>query len=91
MGTRREKKISRSIVNAILHDDEADKRFRLWRPIRTFFRLYGLILSRTRPELFRRLRNQPWGISEDEYKSSFMEDDSLIPKGDMGYSGSVSD
>ncbi|KIV79125.1 hypothetical protein PV11_06708 [Exophiala sideris] len=86
---RREKKIGRTILRAILEDDEADKKFRLWRPIRTFFKLYGIILTRTRPPLFRKLRNQSWGMSEDEYKSSFADDDSLVRKGDMGYSGST--
>ena len=87
---RREKKIGRTILRAILYDDEADKQLRLWRPIKTFFKLYGIILTRTRPEVFRRLRNQSWGMSEDGYKSSFEDNNSLVPKGDMGYSGSVS-
>jgi hypothetical protein len=91
MEGRRDKRISRSIVYAILWDDEAaDKRFRIWRPLRTFFRLYGLVLTRQRPELFRNLRVESWNLSDDEYRSSFKDADCLLPKGDMGYSGSVS-
>ncbi len=89
MQSHRDKRISRSIVYAILSDDEADKRFRIWRPLRTFFRLYGLVLTRQRPELFRKLRTETWNLPEDEYRSSFKDADSLMPEGDMGYSGSV--
>ncbi|KIW52913.1 hypothetical protein PV05_08521 [Exophiala xenobiotica] len=89
MQSHRDKRISRSIVYAILSDDEADKRFRIWRPLRTFFRLYGLVLTRQRPELFRKLRTETWNLPEDEYRSSFKDADSLMPEGDMGYSGST--
>ncbi|EXJ81649.1 hypothetical protein A1O1_07714 [Capronia coronata CBS 617.96] len=87
---RRDENISRSIVLAILRDDsKADSGFRIWRPLRRFFALYGLVLTRIRPELFQRLRNKTWGISEEDYKASFMGNESLIQKGDMGYSGST--
>ena len=86
---RRDKKISRSIVFAILQGDEADQKFRLWRSIRTFFALHGLVLTKLRPDLFRKLRTQTWEISDDEYRSSFKYSDFLAGKGDMGYSGSV--
>ncbi|KAK6379269.1 hypothetical protein LTS17_006187 [Exophiala oligosperma] len=91
MGDGRDKRISRSIVYAILTDDETDprRRIRIWRNILKFFRLYGLTLVRLRPELFRKLRTETWGLSTDEYKSSFVDADSLVPKGDMGYSGST--
>jgi len=94
MSHRRDDRISRSIVHAIQQQEDADagrpsSRLRLWRPLRTFFRLYGLVLVRYRPDLFRRLRSKTWGIKDDEYKASFKEADDLVPKGDMGYSGSV--
>ncbi|KAH0844938.1 putative phosphatidylinositol-4-phosphate 5-kinase core protein [Fonsecaea pedrosoi] len=89
MGSRRDQKISRSIVFAIQQDDEAEKRVRLWRPIKTFFALYGLLLIRLRPELFKRLRNRTWLLSDDEYRASFKDKASLVSKGDMGYSGST--
>lgn len=92
---RRDAKISRSIALAVRSDDndnksQREKRVRLWRILRKFFALYGLVLTRYRPDLFKKLRSQSWELSDDEYKASFMDDDALIPKGDMGYSGSVS-
>ncbi len=84
----RDIRISRSIVSAILSND--DDRLTAWRAIQRFFALYGLYLVRFRPELFRRLRNQVWGLPDEEYRSSFQTGEALIPKGDMGYSGSVS-
>jgi hypothetical protein len=94
MHRRRDKKIARSIVLAILRDDKdnekAGRRARIWRRLRTFFRLSGLVLVKYCGDLFRRLRNETWGIPDDEYRASFNDDsDTLIPKGDMGYSGSV--
>lgn len=88
---RRDENISRSIVLAILQDDnKADSRVRFWHRLRKLFAFYALVLTRFRPELFQKLRNRIWGISEEDYKASFEGSDSLIPKGDMGYSGSVS-
>ncbi|KIW32180.1 uncharacterized protein PV07_03741 [Cladophialophora immunda] len=89
MDSRRDKKISRSIIFAIQQDDTSEKRLRLWRPLKTFFALYGLLLIRLRPELFKRLRNQTWHLPDEEYRSSFGYKDSLVSKGDMGYSGST--
>ncbi|OAP60581.1 hypothetical protein AYL99_05583 [Fonsecaea erecta] len=89
MASRRDKKITRSIVRAIQQDDHSERRLRLWRPLKTFFALYGLLLIRLRPELFKKLRNKTWNLSDDDYKSSFTDKDSLVPKGDMGYSGST--
>ena len=67
---RRDDQISRSIVFAIQRDDKApDKRVRLWKPIKTFFALYGLFLTKLRPELFQDLRNKTWQLSEEEYKA----------------------
>ncbi|KIW99608.1 uncharacterized protein Z518_11021 [Rhinocladiella mackenziei CBS 650.93] len=86
---RRDRKIARSIVFAILRDDKADKRFRLWRPVRIFFAIYGLLLAKYRPDLFQKLRTPIWKVSDDEYKSSFQEGDALSTRGNMGYSGST--
>ncbi|KAG9768093.1 SAICAR synthase-like protein, partial [Aureobasidium melanogenum] len=88
MGSRDEY-ISRSIVLAVLQGDRADSGFRFWHWLRKIFALYALVLTRFRPDLFQRLRNQTWKISEDDYKASFQGENPLIPKGDMGYSGST--
>lgn len=87
--THRNRRVSSSVALAVVDDDEADNRLRIWRRLRAFFRLYGLVLIKVRPELFRGQRNQTWQIMDEEYKSSFTESDSLASKGDMGYSGSV--
>ncbi|EXJ77571.1 hypothetical protein A1O3_09798 [Capronia epimyces CBS 606.96] len=87
---RRDDNISRSIILAILQDDKAEGGFRIWRLFRKFFALYRLVLARLRPELFQNLRNKTWKISEEDYKGSFGGgSESLIPQGDMGYSGST--
>lgn len=94
---RRDKQISQSIVSAVQRRDE-DKaqtqldnspRLRLWRPLQTLFALYGLLLVRNQPELFKNLRNKTWNLSDEEYRASFKDKDALVSKGDMGYSGSV--
>ncbi|KIW67054.1 hypothetical protein PV04_06331 [Phialophora macrospora] len=86
---RRDDQISRSIVVAVRRDDETqDKRLRFWKPIRTFFALYGLFLIKIRPELFKNLREKTWNLSDSEYKTSFQDKNSLVSKADMGYSGS---
>lgn len=87
---RRDDQISHSIILAVRADDKADNRHRFWRPVRKFFALYALFLARFRPELFQKLRDQTWKLSDEEYKSSFKDSDALVSKGDMGYSGSVS-
>ncbi|KIW95428.1 uncharacterized protein Z519_04012 [Cladophialophora bantiana CBS 173.52] len=89
MGRHRDNKISRSIVSAIQEDNKTQRRLRLWRPLKTFFALYGLLLIRLRPELFKRLREKICKLSDDEYKASFKDKDALVAKGDMGYSGST--
>jgi hypothetical protein len=86
---RRDGKISGAIARSIQDDTQQDKRWRLWKSIKAFFALYGLLLIRLRPGLFRNLRSKKWGLSEDEYKASFKDKNSLVSKGDMGYSGSV--
>jgi hypothetical protein len=87
---RRDDKISRSIVVAVRQDDDAvDDRLRFWKPVKTFFALYGLLLIRVRPELFKNLRTKTWNLSDQEYRASFKDKDALASKGDMGYSGSV--
>ncbi|ETI22504.1 hypothetical protein G647_06579 [Cladophialophora carrionii CBS 160.54] len=87
---RRDDQISRSIVFAVQRDDQAqDNRLRFWKPIRTFFALYGLFLIKIRPELFRNLREKTWNLSDKGYKASFKDKNSLVSQGDMGYSGST--
>lgn len=88
---RREKKVSLSIVSAI-HDDEPQPKGalgRILRSIRTFFYIYGLVLVKYRPELFQKLRDTMWDITDAEYQLSFDTGDALTAMGDMGYSGST--
>lgn len=92
---RRQKVIARSIVNAILHDSQDDKRSALSKATskaKSFLWLYFLVFLRYRDDLFRQLRDG-WAIQDEEYTSSFAGQDAkevaLKPMGDMGYSGSV--
>lgn len=88
---RRQRLVSRSILNAIFHDNDGRKRGRLAR-ILAFFSLFSLQLVRYKTELFRKLRAEVWILDENEYKESFRKADkkgTLIAVGDLGYSGSV--
>ncbi|KAJ9607982.1 hypothetical protein H2200_008061 [Cladophialophora chaetospira] len=89
---RRDNQISRSITVAIRRDDKEQDNFnrlRFWKPVKTFFALYGLLLVRIRPDLFRKLRQETWHLSDEQYKASFEDKRALVSKGDMGYSGST--
>ena len=87
---RRNDQISRSIIVAILeHDDLSSKPLGFWKPVKSFFALFGLLLIRIRPDLFEKLRIETWNLTDQGYKDSFNDKDALVMKGDMGYSGSV--
>lgn len=94
---RRQRLISKSILRAIFSPKKAygtDERPSLLARILAFFAVFNLALARYRAGLFRKLRNEIWGIEEEEYKESFRSPShnkrtDLIAVGDLGYSGSV--
>jgi hypothetical protein len=62
--------------------------------ILAFFSVFQLTLARYRDEVFRKLRNESWGVDEHEYTESFRSPSKgkrtdLKSVGDLGYSGSV--
>lgn len=87
----RDKKISRSIVSAINNDNRKQRKVsqQALQSIRAFFYIYSLVLAKHRPDLFEKLKEKTWNISQDEYLSSFHIEDALKAMGDMGYSGST--
>ncbi|KAI1080361.1 SAICAR synthase-like protein [Whalleya microplaca] len=97
---RREVLIARSIVYAILTANDEGKSSRKpswWARALRFFRLYWLTFHLPPPGLFVALRRL-WNIKEEDYRSSFgggmrrdskKGGDTLLPMGDMGYSGST--
>jgi hypothetical protein len=88
---RRDIQITRSITSAIQQDDEVQARQRpqFWKAVKTFFAVWGLLLVRIQPDLFRKLRQDTFKLSDDEYGASISGDDALVSKGGMGYSGLV--
>jgi hypothetical protein len=93
---RRDRLISTSILRAIFRTESkiSDKPGILAR-ILAFFSVFQLALSRYREALFKKLRNEIWGIEEEEYIESFRSPSrskrtDLVAIGDLGYSGSVS-
>ena len=94
---RRERLISKSILRAIFNPRKAygaDEWPSLVARILAFFAIFNLTLARYRAALFRKLRNETWGIEEEEYKESFRSPShnkrtDLIAIGNLGYSGSV--
>ncbi|KAG9655731.1 SAICAR synthase-like protein, partial [Aureobasidium melanogenum] len=87
----RQQKIARSIVYAILENNEAKVRSLLARiltAIAYFFALYQLSLTKHRNDLFEKLREQ-WQVDDEYYKDSFGQRNGLKGKGDMGFSGST--
>ncbi|RBR05522.1 uncharacterized protein FIESC28_11333 [Fusarium coffeatum] len=86
----RSSRISVSIANAICRRHGSSKKG-LIKSIIAFFRLFRLLLSRYRSVDFLALRKEVWQIDEDEYAQSFETDtkESLVPVGDLGYSGST--
>jgi hypothetical protein len=94
----RDRIISTSILRAIFKtkpaetDDEAGPS--LLSRILAFFAFFNLALTRYRGRLFRKLRNDIWGIEEEDYIESFRSPSKskrtdLVAVGDLGYSGSV--
>ncbi|KAL1633048.1 hypothetical protein SLS56_003119 [Neofusicoccum ribis] len=87
----RTNRISRSILRAIFSDGPQDKPGLLARIV-ALFSLFQLVLRRFRALDFRRLRQEPWQLDDDEYRESFRSADrrgQLKPVGDLGYSGST--
>ncbi|TLD23576.1 Phosphatidylinositol-4-phosphate 5-kinase core [Venturia nashicola] len=88
---RRDNQISKSILSAIFHDQEHDKRTVIGR-ILAFFSFFRIVLARYADSVFKRLRDKEWEIDEDEYRESFRsngKDGELKAVGDLGYSGST--
>ncbi|OCL13922.1 SAICAR synthase-like protein [Glonium stellatum] len=86
--------ISKSILNAIFRSPEkpSDRPPTILARILAFFSIFYLALSRYRAELFKKLRDEVWGIDENEYRESFRsarKRDGLVAIGDLGYSGST--
>jgi hypothetical protein len=93
---RRERLVSTSILRAIFRtkSPDVDKPQGIIARIVAFFAVFQLALSRYRGKLFRLLRNEIWGMEEEEYTESFRSPSKgkrtdLIAIGDLGYSGSV--
>ena len=65
--------------------------------VAALFTLYQLPLEKIRADLFRKLRNERWNTSDENYMASFEveeenarhPEESLQASGDMGYSGST--
>lgn len=83
--TRRQSALSKSIRSALKRDPNTFKSTTA-EHFEVFFSIYYIQLLRYADLLFSKLRNEVWGIDEDEYLESFS---SLEPMGDLGLSGSV--
>ena len=94
---RRDRLISTSILRAIFRPKQPttpDKPLNFVTRILAFFAVFHLPLARYRAGLFKKLRNEIWGIDETEYTESFRSQSNnkrtdLIAIGDLGYSGSA--
>ncbi|KAL1304712.1 hypothetical protein AAFC00_003660 [Neodothiora populina] len=88
----REDRIAASIAKAISTEQSSKKQpvySRFLIAIASFFALFSLRFVRFRDDLFRDLRSQIWLLDESSYLQSFESRESLVAKGDMGYSGST--
>ncbi|KAL2164012.1 hypothetical protein VTH06DRAFT_3226 [Thermothelomyces fergusii] len=97
----RKEKIAGSIVRAITQTNEVQKGPRsllasILAFLTAFFSLYDLVLRKIRPADYARLRQQHWGINDNDYMQSFQQEDGdeagkspLKAIGDMGFSGST--
>lgn len=94
----RDRLISTSILRAIFwtkpSQDDPEARPGILARILNFFSFFNLTLARYRAALFNKLRNETWGIEEEEYAESFRSPSKnkrtdLVAVGDLGYSGSV--
>lgn len=95
----RDRLISTSILRAIFStkpsQNGTEARPGLLARILAFFTFFNLTLAKYRRELFKKLRNDIWGIEEEGYAESFRSPSKnkrtdLVAVGDLGYSGSVS-
>lgn len=92
--------IARSIVQTIVHGAKNRSRSKplawILTVLATVFSIYELPLHKHRPDLFKKLREENWKLTEDDYIASFTSDEVSRPEdmldklGDMGFSGSVS-
>ena len=71
---RRDTLISKSILRALFHEPEQDKRTLIAR-ILAFFALLELRLQRYKAAIFKDLRSSTWELNEDEYIESFRQQD----------------
>ncbi|KAJ4369205.1 hypothetical protein N0V83_006290 [Neocucurbitaria cava] len=94
----RDRLISTSILRAIFwtkpSQDDPEARPGILARILNFFSFFNLTLARYRAALFRKIRNETWGIEEEEYAESFRSPSKnkrtdLVAVGDLGYSGST--
>lgn len=91
---RRQRLISTSILRAIFRTRSRKDNPSLLTRILAFFSIFQLGLARYREAVFKKLRNEIWGIEEEEYTESFRSPSGgkrtdLNAIGDLGYSGSV--
>ncbi|OAL49802.1 SAICAR synthase-like protein [Pyrenochaeta sp. DS3sAY3a] len=94
----RDRLISTSILRAVFSTasskDDSGARPGLLARILAFFTFFNLTLAKYRRELFKKLRNDNWGIEEEGYAESFRSPSKnkrtdLVAVGDLGYSGST--
>ncbi|KAB8264357.1 hypothetical protein BDV32DRAFT_135287 [Aspergillus pseudonomiae] len=92
MGRRRQVALAKSIQFALFRDPKTFRKTLIGRII-AFFSVFSLKLLRYEPDVFRRLRNEIWEISEERYRASFLSGEDkalpLLPMGDLGFSGST--
>ena len=91
---RRQRLISTSILRAIFRTNSRKDKPSLLARILAFFSVFQLTLARYREAVFKKLRNDIWGIEEEGYTESFRSPSGgkrtdLNAIGDLGYSGSV--
>jgi hypothetical protein len=89
---RRQYALSKSIQFALFRDPNTFRKTLLGQVL-AFFSLFYLKLLRYKADIFRKLRNEAWEISEEQYRACFLswEDNALPlqPMGVLGFSGSV--
>ena len=92
MGRRRQVALAKSIQFALFRDPKAFRKTLIGRII-AFFSIFYLKLLRYEPDVFRKLRNEIWEVSEEQYRACFLSGEDkalpLLPMGDLGFSGSV--
>ncbi|KAE8390067.1 hypothetical protein BDV23DRAFT_172592 [Aspergillus alliaceus] len=92
MGRRRQAALSKSIQLALFRNPKTFRKTLIGRFI-AFFSIFYLKLLRYEPDIFRKLRNEVWEISEEQYRACFLSGEDktlpLLPMGDLGFSGST--